>query len=219
MPGLLCHLAFAEQVYRYTMSIMRLDKIKFMSGNLIPDLAEVDKKISHYRTNATILELFVPDMKRVREELFDLKDPIKLGIFCHLYLDYYFIEEFLIPEFIWDRPRMKIVNPRNKMEWDPEPFFRVNGVYYDGFNDINPLLLRDGYISIKTLNELPEVLPQTGIEIFDKRRDRSWKNELEEYISKKREYTGDVFDYEHLKSFMVQKVIKLTAEIKTKYEK
>ena len=73
------------------------------------------------------------------------------------------------------------------MEWDPEPFFRVNGVYYDGFNDINPLLLRDGYISIKTLNELPEVLPQTGIEIFDKRRDRSWKNELEEYIAKKRE--------------------------------
>ena len=24
------------------------------------------------------------------------------GMYCHLYLDYYFIEEFLIPEFIWD---------------------------------------------------------------------------------------------------------------------
>lgn len=221
MPGILCHLAFAEKVYRLlSSSSVSIDKVKFMSGNLIPDLAVADKKITHFRKNASIPELFVPDMKRVREEIFTLEDPIKLGIFCHLYLDHCFIEEFLIPEFIWDRPRMKIVNPRNKMEWDPEPFFRQNGgVYYDGFNEINSLLLKDEHISFKTLNELPEILPKTGIEAYDTRREKGLKAELEECIAKKKEYTGDVFDYEHLMSFIDRKSIEFTAEIlKTEYE-
>lgn len=220
MPGTLCHLAFAEQVYQMLSSSMPIDKIKFISGNLIPDLAAVDKNISHYRKSTTIPELLVPDMKRVGEEVFALSDPIKLGIYCHLYLDYYFIEEFLIPEFVWDRPRMKIVNPRNKMEWDPEPFFAQNGVYYDAFNEINSLLIKDGYISMQTLIELPDELHKSGIDIFDKRREKTWRSELEEYIVTKKEYTGNVFDYEHLMSFMDRKTIQLTAEIlKTEYGK
>lgn len=218
MPGILCHIEFAEKVYHRLLPSMSINKIEFMSGNLIPDLALADKMVTHFRKNATIPELFVPDMKRVREEIFNLEDAIKLGIFCHLYLDYHFIESFLIPEFVWDRPRMKIVNPRNKMEWDPEPFFRQNGVYYDGFNEINSLLLKDEHISFKTLNELPEILPKTGIEVYDIRHEKTWKVELEEYITKSRKYTGNVFDYEHLMSFIDRKAIELTAELKTEYE-
>lgn len=220
MPGTLCHFAFAEQVYQMLLPNMPLDKIKFISGNLIPDLAVVDKDVSHYRKSTTIPELLVPDMDRVKKELFVICDPIKLGIYCHLYLDYYFIEEFLIPEFIWDRPKMKIVNPRNKMEWDPEPFFAQNGAYYDAFNEINSLLIEDEYISMQTLIELPDVLPKSGIDIFDTRREKTWRSELEEYIATKKKYTGNVFDYQHLKSFMEKETIQLTAEIlKTEYGK
>lgn len=44
MPGILYHLSFAEEVYRNLIPKSQLNKIDFMSGNLIPDLA-VDKKI------------------------------------------------------------------------------------------------------------------------------------------------------------------------------
>ena len=217
MPGTFCHIAFAEEVYRRLQSSMPLDKIKFISGNLIPDLARADKKISHYRKCATIKELFVPDMERVEKELFVIKNPIKLGMYCHFYLDNVFVEDFLIPEFEWPYERMKIVNPRNNMEWDPEPFFMKEGIYYRGFREINHLLIRDGYVSMQTVSELPEILPNTGIEVFDLRCEKTWKAEVEEYMNQKEEYTGDIFDYDRLKKFIqktsIQLVNKINSEI------
>ena len=53
MPGILYHLAFAEEVYRNFSEQMKLDKVNFMAGNLIPDLAN-DKKASHYRKKASV---------------------------------------------------------------------------------------------------------------------------------------------------------------------
>lgn len=213
MPGIFCHLALAEDLYRRLSSSMPVDKTNFMSGNLIPDLAVADKKFSHYRKKASIDGLFVPDMEIVEKEFFVPNDIIKLGIFCHLYLDYYFIEEFLIPEFVWDASRMKIINPRSHIEWDPEPFFMKDGIYYRGYNEINHLLLRDKYVSMKTILELPEILPNTGIEVFDVRREKTWKAELEEYIIKKEVYTGNIFDYDRLKTCIEKASIHLTKKI------
>lgn len=39
MPGILYHLSFAEKVYRKLATVIQFDKVGFMSGNLIPDLA------------------------------------------------------------------------------------------------------------------------------------------------------------------------------------
>ena len=69
MPGILYHLSFAEEVYRNLIPKSQLNKIDFMSGNLIPDLA-VDKKNSHYRKKASLEGFFVPDMERVKKELY-----------------------------------------------------------------------------------------------------------------------------------------------------
>ena len=57
MPGILYHLAFAEEVYRNFSEQMKLDKVNFMAGNLIPDLAN-DKKASHYRKKASVNGFF-----------------------------------------------------------------------------------------------------------------------------------------------------------------
>ena len=46
MPGILYHLAFAEEVYRNFSEQMKLDKVNFMAGNLIPDLANDKKSFS-----------------------------------------------------------------------------------------------------------------------------------------------------------------------------
>lgn len=218
MPGIFCHLALAEEVYRRLQSSMPLDKIKFLSGNLIPDLATADKNISHYRKDASVKGLFVPDMERVEKELFVIDDPVKLGMYCHLYFDHDFIEKFLIPEFEWPYERMKIVNPRNYMEWDPEPFFKKGGVYYRGFDEINHLLVRDGYISMELISELPEFLPSTGIEVFDIRCEKTWKAEFEEYMTQKKEYTGDIFDYNQLVNCIQETSIQLVQKISNKME-
>ena len=196
MPGILYHLSFAEEVYRKLAPVMPLDKVSFMAGNLIPDLA-TDKKRSHYRKKASVDGFFVPEMELVRRDLFVPKDSVKFGMFCHLYLDYYFIEEFLIPEFIWDVETMRVINPRNNKEWDVKTFFSHSGMY-GAYTEINQLLVRDGHVSISTIEEIPEILPNTGLTVFDARREKTWKAELDEYLAQKKEYTGEIFDYNRL---------------------
>lgn len=212
MPGTCCHIAFAEMVYRKLSSCMPFQGDEFKSGNLIPDLSTEDKKITHYRKNASIEGLYIPDMKQVEKDLFK-DDPIKLGIYSHLYLDERFIEEFLIPEFIWYKPRMVIINPRNSMEWYPTEFFKPNGIYYKAFDEINKCLIRDGYISMENIKKMPDILPNTGIPVYDNRQEKAWKKEVEEYITTKREHTGDVFDYEKLVRFMENTSTELARKI------
>lgn len=198
MPGIMYHLAFAEEVHRH---IKRdVDDVQFFSGNLIPDLV-LDKKASHYRIPASVEGFYVPDMKVVRAELYDKNDPIKLGIFCHLYLDYHFIENYIIPEFIWDADEMLVINPRNGKNWSVERFFAKpskGGILYNGYTQINKLMVSDGHINMETVKMLPEVLPDTGIDIFDARRDETWLEELSGYLSENVSYTGEALDYERL---------------------
>lgn len=211
MPGILYHLSFAEEVYRKLEPIMSIDKISFMAGNLIPDLA-TDKQRSHYRKKASVDGFFVPEMELVKRELFVPEDSIKFGMFCHLYLDYYFIEEFLIPEFIWDVERMKVINPRNNKEWDVKTFFSHSGMY-GAYTEINQLMVRDGHVSISTMEEIPEILPTTGVTVFDTRREKTWKAELEEYLAQKKEYTGEIFDYNRLWNCIQRIAIQFIQEI------
>lgn len=200
MPGILYHLSFAEEVYRKLEPIMSLDKVSFMSGNLIPDLA-LDKQQSHYRKNAYVKGFFVPKMDSVKKELFVPEDSIKFGMYCHLYLDYYFIEEFLIPEFDWNVKEMKVTNPRNGKQWDIKTFFSNSGMY-GSYTEINQLLVKDGHVSMNTIKEIPEILPSTGLPVFDIRRDKTWKTELKEYLTQKKDYTGEIFDYNRLWNYI-----------------
>ena len=211
MPGILYHLSFAEEVYRKLAPVMPLDKVSFMAGNLIPDLA-TDKKRSHYRKKASVDGFFVPEMELVRRDLFVPKDSVKFGMFCHLYLDYYFIEEFLIPEFIWDVERMKVINPRNNKEWDVKTFFSHSGMY-GAYTEINQLLVRDGHVSVSTIEEIPEILPNTGLTVFDARREKTWKAELDEYLAQEKEYTGEIFDYNRLWSCIERIATQFVEEI------
>ena len=211
MPGILYHLSFAEEVYRKLAPVMPLDKVSFMAGNLIPDLA-TDKKQSHYRKKASVDGFFVPEMELVRRDLFVPEDSVKFGMFCHLYLDYYFIEEFLIPECIWDVETMRVINPRNNKQWDVKTFFSHSGMY-GAYTEINQLMVRDGHVSISTVEEIPAILPNTGLTVFDARREKTWKAELEEYLAQEKEYTGEIFDYNRLWSCIERIATQFVEEI------
>lgn len=212
MPGILYHLSFAELVFQKLKEMgVSIDKTPFMCGNLIPDLA-VDKKLSHFRKNASIDGFFVPDMEKVKKCLLIKDNPIKFGMYCHLYLDYYFIEKFLIPEFIWDYTNKKVINPRTHKEWDVKTFFSHSGMY-GSYTEINQLLIRDGHVSMTTVNSLPEILPATGLPIFDERRELTWKAELEKYLAQKKDYTGEVFDYDRLWNSIEEIATQLVKEV------
>lgn len=198
MPGIMYHLAFAEEVFRHLP--ISVNQIEFFSGNLIPDLV-VDKKVSHFRIPASIEGFEVPDMKAVRELLYDKNNSLKLGMFCHLYLDYHFIETYLIPEFIWDEKKQQVINPRNGNSWSVEQFFAKpseGGILYNGYTQINKMLLSDGHIKMETVDMIPAVLPSTGLSQFDTRRQKTWREELNGYLLENAPYTGEALDYTRL---------------------
>ena len=201
MPGILYHLSFAQQVYSKLSPILQLDKINFMAGNLIPDLAKADKQKTHYRKKASNGILCVPDLEQAKKELYIPNDSIKFGMYAHLYLDYYFFGKFLIDSFIWNKENEKVINPRNNKEWSFNYFFSENGLY-KSYGEINYLMLKDKRVSMKTLQEIPEILPNTGIALFDERIKTTWKKELEEYLSRKIEYTGEILEYPSFWNFI-----------------
>lgn len=198
MPGIMYHLAFAEEVHRYLKT--PLNNVEFFAGNLIPDLA-LDKKASHFKMPASVQGFEVPNMNEVEKILFDKSNSIQLGIYCHLYLDYHFIESYLISEFIWDAYKMNVINPRNGKIWSVKQFFAKpanGGILYNGYTQINKLLLSDEHIKMETIETLPDILPPTNIPLFDTRREKTWREELNSYLSENASYTGEALDYNRL---------------------
>ena len=198
MPGIMYHLAFAQEVHRHLKT--NVNDVEFFAGNLIPDLA-LDKKASHFKMPASVKGFEVPDMKLVKDYLYDKSSSVKLGMYCHPYLDYHFIETYLIPEFIWDADKMKVINPRNGFSWSVEHFFAKpakGGVLYNGYTQINKLLVSDQHITMKTVETLPDLLPLTNIPLFDARREKTWREELNGYLLEDAPYTGEALDYNRL---------------------
>lgn len=219
MPGFIYHLSFAEVVYRVIAKKgvnTKKDAINFFSGNLIPDLVVAEnKKKSHYRIPASLPGLVVPNMKEVKKDLYDTKNFIKLGMYCHLYLDYHFFETFLIPEFKWDLEKKRVINPRTGTNWSTDEFFakaKDGGILYSGYTQINKKIISDGHINMKTINMLPDNLPLTGNPIFDKRREIAWRDELNGYLAEDALYTGEPFNYERLWSAIERIATKFVAE-------
>ncbi len=202
MPGMTFHFVFADEVYRKIK--IKLDKVEFFSGNIIPDLVTPEnKEYTHYRITSPVDGHMFPDLAKAKSELFDKDNSIKLGMYSHLYLDYHFIEDFLYKEFIFDVKNGKVINPRTNTTWDLRQFFgkcTEGGILYEGYTQINNLLIKDGYINTNDLSNIPNNLPLTGIPVFDNRYEMTWREELNGYLSRKIPYNGKIFEYERLTS-------------------
>ena len=200
MPGILSHALFADEIYRKLANEFFLSKIDFLSGNLIPDLT-LNKNLTHYYVSTDIDGLFIPDIECAENELFIPENSIKLGMFCHIYLDYYFIKDLLLPKFIWDTKNDKVINRLNNNEWTIPEFFSQNGLY--GFyTKSNQMILENQLISLITIASIPTILPNSGIYKFDLRRNQTWRAELNGYLSQNVDYAGEIFDIKFLWDFI-----------------
>lgn len=198
MPGLLLHLAFGKMIYEKIGDKLKLDKSDFLSGCLIPDMT-IDKKFSHYRVPASITKYLVPDMEKVKRDLFDINNSLCLGIYSHLFLDYHFFEGFIFKKYKWENGY--VTTPFNDYTVSEDDFFARDGIY-SAYGELNHLLLNDGKISYKDLDIIPEILPNTNIDKFDKRHKKGWRAELDEYLSNTNEYSGNLLDYNQVISLL-----------------
>lgn len=219
MPSIMYHSTFAWIVYQKCRNILQIDRIKFIEGNLIPDLSVESKEKTHFQIASSVDGFKVPDLSAARKVLFGtslidgIKNSLIFGMYCHLYLDYHFITKFLIPEFEYNTTSGVVRNPRNNKIWTVDEFFSNNGMY-GSYTEINQLLIRDGFVPSWLLTEVPDNLSITGIELYDNRSDKTWKAELIEYMNEKREYTGDIFDYKRLCNCIEDIAIQFVDEIR-----
>lgn len=201
MPGIIYHLSFAQEVMKNINNHkINLDKKCFLSGNLIPDLA-INKNLSHYRMEGTEKGFLVPNLEIAKKDLLVKDEHIKLGMYAHLYLDYQFIENYLIKEFIFDKENMVVINTSNGFSWNAESFFakpNEGGILYKGYNEVNKKMIENSNINLEEIYMLPQNFPQTGIYFFDERHKKSWKDELNSYLKEDITYSGEILNYTKL---------------------
>lgn len=207
MPSTLLHLTFAELVY----PSLDVDHINFLSGNLIPDETN-DKKTSHYRVPFPNSRLQIPKLQIAKKDLLIKDDALKLGMYAHLYLDHYFIKDFLVPEFVWNFEKMEVTNPRTGKMYEYHEFISKDG-FYSAYTEFNDKLIADGYIDMTIVNSIPTLLPETDLPIFDNRRTQTWRDELDYYLAQHPPYTGTFLDYNRLMMFIEKTAKQFILEI------
>lgn len=88
MPSISAHIGCALKV----MEKLNITDDRFIFGVLLPDITVIDKMQSHYKVQGTFF--MVPDLELYKSK-FDLSDPLYFGYYFHLYLDYYYLEDYL----------------------------------------------------------------------------------------------------------------------------
>ena len=128
MPGMIHHIAFAKKISK-ELNLKKDDEDLFIIGNLLPDYAK-DKNYSHFRKNASVSCLQVPNLDEAKNMLFKKDNLLYLGMYSHLFLDYHFIEGYLIKMFEFDFDNNIITNKMNNKKYTKETFFLVKKMDY-----------------------------------------------------------------------------------------
>ena len=88
MPNVSAHIGCALKVKER----LNIDDDRFILGALLPDIIDDDKRKTHFKIKGK--EYLIPNLDYYKKT-YDIKNPQNCGYFFHLYLDYYFLEEYL----------------------------------------------------------------------------------------------------------------------------
>lgn len=215
MPGYLHHLACANEVAKQLKGVplsnygdIKLDTEKFVLASLIPDLAK-DKQGAHYQSDEHVRNGWrYPNLAKM-EKLDDAS--VYLGIWCHLYLDYWFVMDFLSKKFeIRKKFGFKMVYDQwdSGRRWRLKDFLSPMGIYAS-YSASNRRLIAEGL--------LPEWLiqpigggeygvahrqpPRTGLRLYDEHGKHEWFDEVEYYLSESRPTNDNpIISYDDLRA-------------------
>lgn len=88
MPNVSAHIGCALKVKEK----LNIKDDRFILGALLPDIIDYDKRKTHFKIKGK--EYLIPDLEYYLNN-YDIKNSQNCGYFFHLYLDYYFLEDYL----------------------------------------------------------------------------------------------------------------------------
>ena len=212
MPGILLHAYFADEVIKAAPKshlVANDDSYqqRFMMGNLIPDLGS-DKNRTHCRYRLPYpVGILLPDLYEATHRwplITSPQDAIRAGVLAHLYLDYWFLKDFVIPRFSWEWNTISLNSEPHYHNWTRKEFFGKTGLYRC-YGELNCIIIQKQLVDILALNRIPAELPLTGISDFDERKERSWREELNSYLINPYFVEKPIFDIDDICTFFQEK--------------
>ena len=88
MPNVSAHIGAAIKVKEK----LNINDDIFLYGSILPDIIDINKMKSHFKERGTFY--MVPNLEYYKKN-YDLSNPLYLGYYLHLYLDYYYLEDYL----------------------------------------------------------------------------------------------------------------------------
>ncbi|MCI9434450.1 MAG: hypothetical protein HFI86_04185 [Bacilli bacterium] len=137
MPSIAAHFACAGLVYKKIKNKIS-DKDKFYIGCILPDI--IDLEGSHLKVKGKYY--LVPDIEKYKKES-KVDGDIKKGYLCHLLLDKYFLDEYVI---------------KNIRNYDKINLFSSNMIYND-YTSLNAVLVNDFNIDLNYINKVIRKIP------------------------------------------------------------
>lgn len=232
MPGMIEHFYFCQLIYnslsnRPATTLLKngdlklpteykqwLNRENFMLGGILPDMAE-ERNIAHCKVeHRKIRGLYVPDLYSAERQLYVSKNwSLRMGIYAHLYLDRYFLLNFLVPKFGWDiNGRHEIINCSTGEIFTVSEFFSPEGLY-GAYSELNVAIINGGLLNLEAIKKLPEELPKTGIKVLDQTIAEPWQKQLEKYTTHLSERTDRIFSIDEYLEFAEKAAVRLTAEM------
>lgn len=129
MPSIASHFVVAKLVAKN----LNIKTDDFYKGNILPDI--IDKSDSHSKIKGSYYE--IPNVEYFSNKL-NLNNDIEVGYLCHLLLDKYFLEEYVLD------------NVKGYKEIDPF----LSGKMYDDYTKINYPLIKYFDLDLVYINDI-----------------------------------------------------------------
>jgi len=213
MPGYLFHMAFGEEVLKKG-GIK--NKEAFKLGNIAPDLSP-NKMSSHFK-NIAEGAFLVPNIETFVKQYQIKTNDFMIGYLAHLYLDLYFIKDFVAKYIVTLDKKMQPTNNSNQikfikllknnkyidLEENPaEPieidhFFRER-ILHREYSALNNQLRNDYTLTLPQAIKIPNYIRELPPEAVTNNYPKLNKDLTEILLSSDK--TASIFSYEEYKAF------------------
>ena len=204
MPGMLFHFVFSNYVYDEVLSKIK-DKDKFFLGSIMPDYC-INKDKSHYREKESFSGFEVPNLNKAKKDLLDCNDSYLLGIYSHIFLDYYFIKEIISKKYTLNADQGIVLEKNTNKTYDISKFYArpyEGGILYRGYSELNHLFISNNLIKVDYLLSLPnDFIMPNNINFYGLKK-ANWKEELKWYLSGESKYTGYPFEFKEVANELI----------------
>ena len=231
MPGMVEHLYYAQLIYhslssRSTTKLLRngdvqlqteykqkLNRERFMLAEILPDMAR-SRDDSHFRIHLSKAQgIRVPSLDTLSSAVaFRVDWSMRMGVYAHLFLDRTFIVNFLVPRFEWEALEGQIFSKASGKVFTRRNFFSEEGLY-SAYAEATKILVESGKLKMKSIRNLPKVLPEIGVEALDNIVSEPWRDRIEWYVAHSKSRTDSLFSADEYISFIENQAVTATAQI------